>query len=204
MENENMSHDSVPADRHAMRVTLTKQFMAYHQRRRWLRRGGVAMVVIAATLGGTLVWHTTFSGRVDSKLEGSRLALGSSATSSATAETAATATGVDTRSAAFESAHRDVQTFDGQGARKAIDPAKYTSISVEVLSDEELEATLRETDSEWFVVEVEGKLQAFSGQELERSERWVRARQESFHHSARPGQGRAFDARSRATSTIDG
>jgi hypothetical protein len=201
MESENVSHDRVRSDRHAMRVTLTKQFVAYHQRRRWLRRGGVAMVVIAATLGGSLVWHTTFSGRVDSKLEGSRLALGSSATSGATA---ATATGVDTQSAAFESAHRDVQTFDGQGARRTIDPAKYTSISVEVLSDEELEATLRETDSEWFVVEVEGKLQAFSGQELERSAGWARARQESLQHSARPGQGRAFDARSRATSTFDG
>jgi hypothetical protein len=201
MENENMSHDRVRSDRHAMRATLTKQFMAYHQRRRWLRQGGVAMVVIAAMLGGSLVWHTTFSGPVDSKLEGSRLALGSSATSGATA---ATATGVDARSAALESAHRDVQTFDGQGARRAIDPAKYTSISVEVLSDEELEATLRETDSEWFVVEVEGKLQAFSGQELERSAGWVRARQESLQHSARPGQGRAFDAQSRSTSTFDG
>lgn len=153
------SHAPKPTsyNRDALGRRLQREFIAYHQRRRRLRTAIPAAAVMGILMCCCWGWWSRHSANVDKQPIAHR-----------DAENA-------TRSPSPRTKERFEEAADPVPASTPTFPrakpstaqlAHYRSIDVQLISDEELEQSLRELPSDWMVVSIDGEMRAFQESEL--------------------------------------
>lgn len=131
------TNKDLPNSRIEMREKLVSEFTAFHQRRSFNRR------LTQITIGTILVAACAIGAIQNARLWERPIAKHPNETKNALADPTL------------------VGTKSESNRNNQINPASYTSMKVEILTDESLEKLLQETQTDWFVASVDGKMQAF-------------------------------------------
>lgn len=150
--------------RDALGQRLQREFIAYHQRRKRLRKGGAAMATMLLLLCSSWVWWVRQADRANS----SRVVARDPDQATQTAPPVARAQGIPALAPSKET------TLSSTPAIASTEPevpvarqgANYRSIDVQMMSDEELQESLQAFSSDWMVVSIDGQLRAFHESEL--------------------------------------
>jgi hypothetical protein len=127
-------HPTEPRSRESIFASLDQQFLAFHARRRLVRRvaAGVSIVGLIAAIGVALL-RTAQSDAIQTAL---------------------------TQSTALSPRVKGETPLE-QYVLQAESQPEYATLRVSEVADAELASLLRSTEAHWFVAEIDGRLKAF-------------------------------------------